>query len=125
MTKILVVDDSRDMARLLAKIVEDQGYRVLTASSGKQALDLAASESIDAILLDVMMPCMNGIEVLGKLKEDEQLRSIPVLLVTAKGEEEDVIQGLEAGGARLRHQALQRPDPFGAAALGRPRQAGP
>jgi signal transduction histidine kinase len=97
MTKVLVVDDSPDMLGLLAKIVEDQEYQAVTASGGKQALRLAASEGVDVILLDVMMPCMNGMEVLRKLKEDEQLRSIPVLLVTARGEEEDVIRGLEAG----------------------------
>jgi signal transduction histidine kinase len=96
-TKILVVDDSPDMAGLLAKIVEDLEYEVVTASDGKQALSLAASERIDAILLDVMMPCMNGIEVLRRLKADEHLRSIPVLLVTAKVDDEDVILGLEAG----------------------------
>ena len=97
MTKILVVDDSPDMVGLLAKIVEDQQYEVLTATSGKQALRLAASEPVNAILLDVMMPCMNGFEVLCKLKEDQRLRSVPVLLVTARGEDEDVIRGLEAG----------------------------
>jgi signal transduction histidine kinase len=105
MTRVLVVDDSLDMAKLLAKIVEEQGHEVRLAGSGKQALRMAAAEPIDVVLLDVMMPCMSGLEVLHKLKEDERLQAVPVLLVTAKGEDEDVILGLDAGA----HDYITKP----------------
>lgn len=97
MTKILVVDDTLDMAKLISRAVVDQGYESLMASSGRQALQMASTESPDAILLDVMMPQMSGIEVLRKLKEDPVLRMIPVLLVTAKSDDDDIIEGLDAG----------------------------
>lgn len=97
MTKVLVVDDTPDMVRLIARAVEDEGYEALKASSGREALEVAAAERLDAILLDVMMPQMTGIEVLSRLKADSQLRDIPVILVTAKGEDADVIEGLDGG----------------------------
>jgi signal transduction histidine kinase len=97
MTKILVVDDTPDMAKLISRAVEDQGYEAMTASDGLQALELASAERPDVILLDVLMPHMSGIEVLYRLKEDPNLRLIPVLLVTAKSEDHDIIKGLDAG----------------------------
>ena len=97
MTKILVVDDTPDMAKLISMAVRDQGYDAITASNGRQALQMASTEHPDAILLDVMMPQMSGIEVLRKLKEDITLRMIPVLLVTAKSDDDDVVEGLDAG----------------------------
>jgi signal transduction histidine kinase len=96
-TKILVVDDTPDMATLMSWAMEEKGYQALTAYNGKRALELAAAQRPSAILLDIMMPGMNGIEVLHKLKSDAQLQDIPVILVTAKGENDDVILGLEAG----------------------------
>lgn len=97
MTKVLVVDDTPDMAALIRAVVEDQGYDVSVASDGQQALEIASAEHPDAVLLDVMMPGMNGMEVLRRLKSDTTLRTIPVLLVTAKGDEKDVIAGLDEG----------------------------
>ena len=97
MAKILVVDDVADNVKLLAYDLEDRGYEVLTACSGREALGVASAEEPDAILLDVMMPEMDGIEVCRRLKEDSRLRTIPIILVTAKGLDEDVIAGLDAG----------------------------
>ena len=97
MTKVLVVDDTPDMARLMVKAVEDQGYEVFAAGDGRQALQMALVSRPDVILLDIMMPRMSGIEVLRHLKEDAQLRVIPVVLVTAKSKDRDVIDGLNAG----------------------------
>jgi putative two-component system response regulator len=77
--------------------VKDQGYEASVASNGRQALDLAAAERPDVILLDVMMPGMDGIEVCRRLKADEELRNIPVILVTAKDLDKEVVRGLEAG----------------------------
>ncbi len=97
MTRILIVDDTPDMATLMVKAVKNQGYEPFVAGDGVCALEMASAIAPDAILLDVMMPRMSGIEVLRKLKADDELRHIPVVLVTAKGEDADVIGGLDAG----------------------------
>ncbi|MHB0956293.1 MAG: sensor histidine kinase [Pirellulaceae bacterium] len=97
MTKILVVDDSPDVAMLMARALSDQGYEVLVAGNGRTALHVASAQHPDVILLDIMMPLMDGIEVLHHLKQDIELRTIPVILVTAKSEAADIIVGLDAG----------------------------
>jgi PAS domain S-box-containing protein len=97
MVKILIVDDLPDNTALLAHLVKDQGYEGSVAFSGRQALEIALAERPDVILLDVMMPGMDGIEVCRRLKADEELRSIPVILVTAKDLDEDMVRGLDAG----------------------------
>ena len=97
MTKILIVDDTPDMANLLVRAVKNQGYEAFVAGDGHCALQLASTMAPDVILLDVMMPGMSGIEVLRILKADIHLQDIPVVLVTAKGEDQDVIEGLDAG----------------------------
>jgi putative two-component system response regulator len=97
MVKILIVDDLPDNSTLLTHLVKDQGYEASVAFSGHQALELASAERPDVILLDVMMPVMDGIEVCRRLKADEKLRSIPVILVTAKDLDKDVVLGLDAG----------------------------
>jgi signal transduction histidine kinase len=97
MTKVLVVDDTPDMVRLIRKIVEDQGHEVLAAYDGPTALAIAEAGRPDVILLDVMMPGMDGIEVLRRLKSDSRLSAIPVVLVTANEEDRDVINGLDRG----------------------------
>jgi CheY-like chemotaxis protein len=97
MTKILVVDDTPDMAKLMARAVQNQGYEVLIAGDGRFALQMASAERPDVVLLDIMMPRMSGIDVLRHLKADVKLREIPVILVSANSEDKDVIDGLEAG----------------------------
>ena len=97
MTKVLVVDDTPDVAKLTTWTVRQHDYEVFTAYNGPQALELASAERPDAILLDVMMPGMSGLEVLRRLKEDPELQLIPVLLVTAKNDDQDIIEGLDAG----------------------------
>lgn len=97
MAKVLIVDDTADMVRLMQCAVEDEGYEVVTAYGGHEALQLAATTVPDVLLLDVMMPELGGLDVLRILKGDSSLRRIPVILVTAKGDDEDVIAGLDAG----------------------------
>ncbi len=97
MAKVLVVDDVADNVKLLAYDLVDEGYEVLAAYNGRQALEVAREEHPDVILLDIMMPDMDGIEVCCQLKADRDLRSIPVIMVSAKDEEEDIIAGLDAG----------------------------
>ncbi|MBN2023838.1 MAG: hybrid sensor histidine kinase/response regulator [Pirellulales bacterium] len=97
MPKILVVDDVQDNVTLLTFELEDRGYEVASAASGAEALALAASDAPDAVLLDIMMPEIDGIEVCRRLKADPTLARVPVILVTAKNRDEDVVAGLDAG----------------------------
>ena len=97
MTKILVVDDAADNVKLLACNLEDEGYAVATASDGPEALRLARTEHPDLMLLDIMMPGMDGTEVCRQVKADPELKDIPIIMVTAKHLDEDVVKGLDAG----------------------------
>jgi signal transduction histidine kinase len=97
MAKVLVVDDVVSTVRVLTHMLKNQGYEVLPAYSGQTGLNLAATEHPDVILLDVMMPEMDGIDVCRRLKADTQLRVIPVILVTARDMDEDIVHGLDAG----------------------------
>ncbi|HUN65657.1 MAG TPA: response regulator transcription factor [Bacteroidota bacterium] len=93
---ILVVDDEQDIVDLVKYNLQREGYTVLTARNGKEALQ-QAGKNPSLILLDVMMPEMNGLDLLKKLKNDADLRDIPVVFLTAKGSEVDEILGLELG----------------------------
>jgi two-component system, OmpR family, response regulator CpxR len=93
-TSILVVDDDKKLCRLIKDYLEPLGYEVHTANTGKEGLDKALAEKPDAVILDVMMPEMDGLEVLRRLRA---VSTIPVLMLTALGEEPDRIVGLEMG----------------------------
>src|SRR3954463_890400 len=95
--RILVVDDIEANVRLLEAKLSAEYYEVLTASDGPTALAMAGSEKPDIILLDVMMPGMDGFQVCRRLKDDPETRHIPVVLVTALDGRADRITGLEAG----------------------------
>ena len=95
MARILVVGDSPDVRLALATILEDAGYDVVEAENGDQVFDLAVKESPNLVLLDVMMPRVNGFDALATLKADTRTSPIPVIMVTAKAEETDRISGLE------------------------------
>jgi two-component system, OmpR family, KDP operon response regulator KdpE len=91
---ILVVDDEPRMVRFVRMNLELEGYQVSSANSGMEALEKARDELPDLVLLDVMMPGMDGFETLERLRE---ISTIPVIMLTVKGEEEDLIRGLELG----------------------------
>jgi len=95
---ILVVDDVPDNVDILQMRLEAQGYQVVTAGDGLEALDKIRELLPDLVLLDVMMPKLDGIETVKRLKADPSLPFIPVILVTAKADAKDVIGGLESGG---------------------------
>ena len=95
---ILVVDDQPINIRLLASILEKQGYNVKKATSGKLALNVAQTEPPQIILLDVMMPEMDGYEVCQRLKSDPQTAEIPVIFVSALSDTEDKVKAFEVGG---------------------------
>jgi adenylate cyclase len=95
--RILVVDDMPDNVEIAKMRLEKEGYEVATAVDGEDALDKVSAQRPDLILLDVMMPKMDGIEVTRRLKADASLRFIPIVLLTAKAATKDVINGLDAG----------------------------
>src|SRR5215211_3936114 len=95
---LLAVDDTPENLEILRLRLEAQGYRVEEAVDGEEALARTRELRPDLILLDIMMPRMDGIEAVRRLKQDPELRTIPVILVTAKADTRDVVQGLDAGG---------------------------
>ena len=94
MYNIVVCDDEKDIAAALEIYLAAEGYRVLKAENGREALSLAAKEEVHLMLLDIMMPQMDGLETLAKLRE---FSNIPVIFLTAKGEDTDKILGLNLG----------------------------
>lgn len=94
---ILVVEDEKDIIEVLRYYLEKENYRVHVAQDGFQALELASKIIPNLILLDLMLPRLDGIETCRRLKADERLRDIPVIMVTAKAEEADKVKGLEIG----------------------------
>jgi len=93
---ILVVDDEKDIIDLLTYNLTKEGFSVLTARDGKEALE-KVKQKPNLIVMDIMMPEMNGLQVLQELKKEKMTSGIPVLLLTAKGTETDEIVGLEVG----------------------------
>jgi DNA-binding response OmpR family regulator len=95
--KILIVDDDVQTLRLISMMLERQGYRILSANTGAQALHLAHTERPNIIILDIMMPDMDGFEVTRRLRKDPETARVPILMFTAKAQVEDKISGYEAG----------------------------
>ena len=95
--KLLIVDDDKDFITAAAVRLESRGFTVTKAFDGKEGLEKVYTEKPDAIILDVMMPEMNGFEVCKKLKTDEQYKDIPVVMLTARSSPEDVKFAKEMG----------------------------
>jgi class 3 adenylate cyclase len=96
--RVLVVDDVADNVEILRMRLTSLGYEVVVASDGEEALAAVARETPDLVLLDIMMPKIDGLEVVRRMKADTSLPFIPVIMVTAKATPKDVVAGLEAGG---------------------------
>jgi two-component system, OmpR family, alkaline phosphatase synthesis response regulator PhoP len=94
--KILVVDDEEDILELIKYILLNEGYRVDCVPSGEEGL-LKAAENPDLILLDLMLPGLDGLDVCRELKTNPATRQIPIIMITAKGEDADIVRGLELG----------------------------
>jgi two-component system alkaline phosphatase synthesis response regulator PhoP len=95
--KILIVDDEEDILELLRFNLAREGYRVVPASTGEETLRLVNSEIPDLIVLDLMLPGIDGLTVTRRLKDDHKTKNIPIVMLTAKGEEADIVTGLELG----------------------------
>ncbi len=90
---VLAVDDDKDILALVEYALRSEGYRVLSAHDGQQALQMVQENAPDLIVMDVMMPEISGFQVLRQIKEDEATQAIPVIMLTAKDEESDILSG--------------------------------
>lgn len=95
--KILVCDDERHIVRLIQVNLERQGYQVVTAFDGKEGLEKIRSEKPNLVVLDVMMPYMDGFEVLKSLRREPETENLPVIMLTAKAQDKDVFEGYHYG----------------------------
>jgi len=95
--RILVIDDEEDILELVRFNLSKAGYEVTCASSGEQGLKLAKSSPPDLILLDLMLPGLDGLEVCRLLKREARTQRVPLVMISAKGEESDIVSGLELG----------------------------
>lgn len=95
--RILVVDDEEDILELVKYNLEREGYLVDCVDTGEEAIERAVAIRPDGILLDLMLPGVDGIEVCRELRKNPDTRTIPIIMMTAKGEEADVVSGLEVG----------------------------
>jgi two-component system, OmpR family, alkaline phosphatase synthesis response regulator PhoP len=95
--KILVVDDEENILELIRFNLENSGYKILTANNGNDAIKLVKSEEPQLVLLDLMLPGMDGYEVCKEIRKDNAVSTTPIIMITAKGEELDKILGLELG----------------------------
>jgi two-component system alkaline phosphatase synthesis response regulator PhoP/two-component system response regulator VicR len=95
--RILAVDDEKHILRLVQINLEKAGYDVVTASNGREAVEAVREHNPDLVVMDVMMPEMDGIEALKILKSDDATSSIPVVMLTAKAQDADVFQGWQSG----------------------------
>ncbi|MBW1723162.1 MAG: response regulator transcription factor [Deltaproteobacteria bacterium] len=94
---LLVVDDEEDILELIRYNLSREGYRITCAASGEKALELAREHQPDLLILDLMLPGIDGLEVTVRLKRDPTTIHIPIIMLTAKGEESDIVAGLEIG----------------------------
>jgi two-component system alkaline phosphatase synthesis response regulator PhoP len=97
MAKILIAEDERDIRDLVAFTLRFAGYEVFTAANGEEAVELAPNVNPDLILMDVRMPRMTGYEACRIMKLDPDLKDIPIVFLSAKGQETEIQQGLDAG----------------------------
>ncbi|MBI4585717.1 MAG: response regulator [Planctomycetes bacterium] len=95
--KILVIEDEADILEVMEYNLTREGFKVVAARDGEEGLEKAKKEAPDLVLLDLMLPTIDGLEVCRQLKGDAVTRSIPVIMVTAKGEESDIVLGLGIG----------------------------
>jgi two-component system, OmpR family, alkaline phosphatase synthesis response regulator PhoP len=95
--KILVTEDSPTILEILKSVLSEEGYEVIAAADGQQALDLARTEKPDLIILDLMLPKIDGYKVCRMLKFDEKYKEIPIIMLTARTKDEDEQLGKEVG----------------------------
>jgi two-component system alkaline phosphatase synthesis response regulator PhoP len=100
MERILIAEDEPDIRELIRLALQFNGFEVISASDGAEAVELASNNSFDLIMLDVRMPRLTGYEACRQLREMEATKEIPIIFLSAKGQEAEVDEGLEAGADR-------------------------
>ncbi|MDR9417642.1 response regulator transcription factor [Gracilimonas sp.] len=95
---ILVVDDEKDLLDLIEYNLKKEGFDVLKAENGKEGIQIAKEHNPDLVLMDIMMPKMDGMEAVEKMRSDDQLKSIPIIFLTARSDEKTEVEGLNKGG---------------------------
>lgn len=107
---ILIVDDEPENIQLLGNLLKERNYKVEFATSGEEAIDWMCNAPFDLVLLDVMMPGMDGFDVCRKIKSDVTTKHIPVIFLTARTESEDIVKGFEVGGSDYITKPFQAPE---------------
>ena len=97
LANVLLVEDEKSIVTLIKYNLEKEGFKVFCAETGEDALKIIKEKTLDVVILDWMLPDVSGIEVCRQIKKDKKLKNIPVLILTAKGEPDDKIKGLEVG----------------------------
>ena len=97
LANVLLVEDEKSIVTLIKYNLEKEGFKVFCAETGEEALKIIKEKTLDVVILDWMLPDVSGIEVCRQIKKDKKLKNIPVLILTAKGEPDDKIKGLEVG----------------------------
>ncbi|MDH4443385.1 MAG: phosphate regulon transcriptional regulator PhoB [Candidatus Fonsibacter sp.] len=97
LANVLLVEDEKSIITLIKYNLEKEGFKVFCAETGEDALKITKEKTLDVVILDWMLPDVSGIEVCRQIKKDKKLKNIPVLILTAKGEPDDKIKGLEVG----------------------------
>ena len=95
--KILIIEDDKFLGKMLGRMLEDAGYEVLLAVSGKEGLNKLSGSDFNLILLDIMLPDIDGFDVLNKIKKDRTISKIPVIIMSNLGQPEDIKQGKDLG----------------------------
>jgi len=99
MARILIAEDEPHIFQLVEFRLQRLGHEIYWARDGEQALELAGANAPDVIMLDVMMPILNGFQVLKRLKANPETKAMPVIMLTARGQESDIVSGIEGGAS--------------------------
>jgi DNA-binding response OmpR family regulator len=110
--RVLVVDDDRSAVDIASRLLAKEGFEVLRAESGPEALAMLAEHTVDVILLDVMMPEMDGLEVCAELRKREHARTIPVILLTARDDLETRVAGMRLGVSEFLTKPISKQELF-------------
>ena len=110
MSKVLVVDDSLTQRQIISDLLKDDGMIVAIARDGQEALDRVSKHAFDLVVLDIVMPKMNGYEVCRKIKSDPRTKDVPVVMCSSKGEEFDRFWGMKQGADAYIAKPFNRPE---------------
>ncbi|MBI4866828.1 MAG: response regulator transcription factor [Candidatus Wallbacteria bacterium] len=102
--RILIVDDDGDVLEVMSKVLELNGYKPIRATDGKQGLEALRTQKIDLILLDLMMPVMDGFETLDMIQKQSGMKGVPVIVLSARGEKDSVVKALKQGAVDYVHK---------------------